>query len=157
MREIQSASGKIGRIVAFRLRPGTDVMEGITAMCEKENIKNGVILSMIGSLNGAKVFNPEPLATSKIGFGYGDPIKFGGAIELVTGAGMICHSEKDEVLLHVHVSLSDRHGNAYGGHLIPGNIVLLTVDVMIGVIEGIDMVRKYDDETEIPMFSPTQL
>lgn len=154
---IKVASGKMKRTIAFRLRPGTDVMEAITGVCEQEGIKNGVIVSCLGSLRSAVVFNPEPKPNAKIGFGYGDPIEFKGPIELVSATGMICHGDDGKVLLHVHASLSDQHGNAFGGHLIPGNKVLITVDVIINEIEGIDMVRKYDDETEIPIFHPDQL
>ena len=45
---IERATGNIKRVVAFRLKPGMDVLKGIEEVCKTENIKNGVILSGIG-------------------------------------------------------------------------------------------------------------
>ncbi len=147
-------NGKINRVIVMRLFPGMDVMTSLAEACEQANLKNGIILSMIGSLRNAQFMNPEPKAGTVMGYGYGDPIKLKGAIELVAGAGTICHADDGEVLLHCHVCLSDKSGKAYGGHFIPGNEVLLTVDVVIGEIEDVDMVRKFDEQTGIVMFAP---
>ena len=100
--------------------------------------------------------NPEPKETARMGFGYGDPIVLEGAIELVSGAGMVCHNDKGEVMLHIHVALSDVTGAGYGGHLIPGNEVLLTTDVVLGVVEGVEMLRLYDEQTDLVQFDPQQ-
>ena len=51
---IEMASGKIIRTVAFRMQPGEDLLLGIQKVCEEKNIKNGCILTGIGSLNGAR-------------------------------------------------------------------------------------------------------
>lgn len=45
MQSIEHAAGSIKRVVAFRLKPGMDVLKGIEEICKAENIKNGVILS----------------------------------------------------------------------------------------------------------------
>lgn len=154
---IRSAEGKIGRTVAFRLPPGEDVLEGLAKVCEKHNINNGVIVSAIGSLQGAKFFSPVPLPDKKAGYGYGDPMQLTGPIELVTADGMICVGLEGETLFHVHCAFSDQNGNAYGGHLIEGNEVLLTVDMVIAEVEGIHMGRAFDEDLEVPIFNPTQL
>ena len=54
------------------------------------------------------------------------------------------------------MTLTDRHGNAHGGHLVEGTKVLLTVDVIIGEISGVIMGRKFDNELEVPLFAPRQ-
>ena len=151
---MQSAEGNISRVVAFRLSPGEDVLEGLQQACEKHHINNGVILSGIGSLDGARFFDPVPLPNKKAGYGYSDPIELFGPIELVTAAGMICHNEKGELLFHVHVGLSDGNGRGYGGHLIAGNKVLLTVDMVLGEVSGLTMGRKYDEDLEVYLFHP---
>lgn len=152
---IQTVKGSFKELIAFRLPPGTDVMEGIKQGCEENNIKNGFIISAIGSLNGAVFLNPVPIAQMKLGYGYGEPIVLRGPIELVSAVGMICHNG-EETLLHIHCCLSDQHGNGYGGHMTEGNKVLITTDVMIGVVDGIDMIRKMDEEAGIPIFHPEQ-
>lgn len=154
--DMEMAQGKLGRVVAIRLKPGTDVLLGLEEACKRNNINNGVILSAIGSLDGVKFCNPVELPEKKAGYGYGEILHLTGPIELTSAAGIICHDDKGTTNLHVHISLSDRHGNAHGGHLVEGTKVLLTVDVIIAEIEGLVMGRKFDDELEVPLFAPRQ-
>ena len=44
-----SAEGKLGRVIVLRMKPGTDLLDGMLAACEKHQIRNGVIISAIGS------------------------------------------------------------------------------------------------------------
>jgi predicted DNA-binding protein with PD1-like motif len=150
-----SASGKISRVVAFRLTPGEDLLEGLMQVCEEHKLNNGLILSGIGSLRNVRVFNPVPLPGKKVGFGYGEPINLVGPIELISTSGMICKGEKGETLFHVHCNFSDQNGGGWGGHLIEGNKVLITADFVIGEIEGINMGRRFDPEVELLIFHPT--
>lgn len=149
-----SASGKIGRVVAFRLTPGEDLLEGLAEACEKHNLNNGLILTGIGSLRAARFFNPVPLKDRKIGYGYGDPIVLHGPIELVGASGMICKGDKGEILFHVHCNFSDQNGGGWGGHLIEGNRVLITADFVIGEVEGLNMGRRFDEDVELMIFNP---
>ena len=144
--EMEMAEGRLGRVIALRLKPGTDVLLGLTEACKRAGINNGVILSAIGSLDGVSYCNPVELPT-KAGYGYG---------EVTSGAGIICHDDEGNTNLHVHMSLSDRYGNAHGGHLVEGTKVLLTVDVMLAEVDGLVMGRKFDNELEVPLFAPRQ-
>ena len=147
MQSIEHAAGSIKRVVAFRLKPGMDVLKGIEEICKAENIKNGVILSGIGSLDGAAFCNPVPLKDKKAGYGYGEPTILYGPIELTAAAGMICHDDDGNLLLHVHMSMSDQHGTGHGGHLIEGTKVLLTTDMVIAELDGLVMGRRFDEGT----------
>jgi len=153
---MQMASGSIRRVVAMRLTPGEDVLEGLQAACAKASINNGIVLSGIGSLNGAAYYNPIPIAGKKAGYGYGEAIMLRGPIELLSMSGMICQGEDGETLLHIHCSLSDQYGNGHGGHLVEGNKVLLTVDIMVGEVEDIVMRRRYDEDLDIYIFNPVE-
>ena len=149
------AEGKLGKVIVLRLKPGTDVLLGLTEACKKAGIKNGVILSCIGSLAVVKYCNPVEVPT-KAGYGYGEVLHLTGPIELTAAAGIICHDDEGNTNLHVHVNLSDRHGGAHGGHLVEGTKVLLTVDAVIGEIEGAELLRKFDNDLEVPLLSPQQ-
>ena len=85
-----SAVGKMGRVVVIRLTPGTDLLEGIQAACEKYQIRNGVIINAIGSLDGVRFCNVEPLPEKKCGYGYGRVLSLNETIEL-TGAGGVSY------------------------------------------------------------------
>lgn len=153
---MEMAQGNLGRVVALRLRPGTDVLLGLEEACKRAGINNGVILSAIGSLDGVQFCNPVELPEKKAGYGYGETLHLTGPIELTSASGIICHDDAGNTNLHVHISLSDRHGNAHGGHLVEGTKVLLTVDVILAEIEGLVMGRKFDQELEVPLFAPRQ-
>ena len=153
---LEMAQGEIKRVIAVRLRPGTDVLKGLEEACKRAGICNGVILSGIGSLDGVQFCNPVELPGKKAGYGYGETLHLTGPIELTSAAGIICHDDQGVTNLHVHVSLSDRHGNAHGGHLVEGTKVLLTVDVVIAELGGLVMGRKFDPELEVPLFAPRQ-
>ena len=153
--DMEMAQGKLGRVIAVRLKPGTDVLLGLQEACERNGINNGVILSAIGSLQDPHFCNPVELPT-KAGYGYGETLHLTGPIELTSASGIICHDDEGNTNLHVHMTVTDRHGNAHGGHLVEGTKVLLTVDVILAEIDGLVMGRKFDTELEVPLFAPRQ-
>ena len=153
--DMEMAQGKLGRVVALRLKPGTDVLLGLEEACKRSGINNGVILSAIGSLDSPHFCDVVEVPT-KAGYGYGEVLYLTGPIELTNASGIICHDDEGNTNLHVHMTLTDRHGNAHGGHLVEGTKVLLTVDVIIAEIEGLVMGRKFDEELEVPLFAPRQ-
>ena len=120
-------------------------------------INNGVIISAIGSLNGVRYCSVDDLPGTKAGYGYSGILTLEGPIELTSASGIVCHDSDGNTNLHVHITLSDRNGTAYGGHLVEGTKVLLTTDVVIGEIEGIRMGREFNDELGVPLFAPKQL
>lgn len=153
------AEGQIGRVFIGRLLPGTDLIEGIEKICTDYDIKNGVVTTAIGSLQKAvfKYLIPNPKL--KIGAGYGEPYELDGPIEFCSGMGLICQNENGDVNIHFHgvFNTSIKKGcekvvpdYIYGGHIEAGkNPVAATLDIMIVEIKGVDVVRKYDEETEI--------
>jgi predicted DNA-binding protein with PD1-like motif len=153
---VEIAEGKIKKIYAIRLKPGTDLLRGLEEICKDKQLKNGLILSGIGSLDGVKFCNPVEIPEKKAGYGYGEILHLSGPIELTSATGLICHDSSGEINLHVHISLSDRYGNAHGGHLVEGTKVLLTADLVIGEIEGLTMGREFDKDLEVPIFAPKQ-
>ena len=153
--DMEMAQGKLGRVVALRLKPGTDVLLGLEEACKRSGINNGVILSAIGSLDSPHFCDVVEVPT-KAGYGYGEVLHLTGPIELTNASGIICHDDEGNTNLHVHMTLTDRHGNAHGGHLVEGTKVLLTTAVVIAEINGIVMGRKFDNELEVPLFAPRQ-
>lgn len=152
---METAVGGLSRVLAIRLKPGTDVLLGLEEACKANGINNGVILSAIGSLRDPHFCDVVELPT-KAGYGYGETLHLTGPIELTNASGIICHDDEGNTNLHVHMTVTDRHGNAHGGHLVEGTKVLLTVDVIIGEISGVIMGRKFDNELEVPLFAPRQ-
>ena len=154
--EMISAEGKLGRVVVVRLTPGTDLLGGIQAACEKYRIRNGVIISAIGSLDGVRFCDVEPLPEKKCGYGYGKVLSLDETIELTGAGGVICSDAAGNINLHIHISMSDKTGKAYGGHLVEGTKVLMTADIVLGEIEGIALLREHDPEMDVYLLSPQQ-
>lgn len=153
---LESAEGTLKRIVSVRLAPGDDLLKGMEDACKKHGIKNGVILSGIGSLRSALFFTPVVLPDTKAGYGYSTPLEMAGPIELISVSGAVCEGSDGKPSLHVHCCFGDSEGNTRAGHLIEGNPVLLTADICIGEYEGIRVMRSMDDELGVPIAHPIQ-
>lgn len=145
--------GQIGRLIPARLKPGADLIEGIEKICKDFGVKNAFVCCSIGSLQKAAFQYLIPKPQLKLKTGYGEPLEVPGPIELVAGMGIVCHNEKGEMATHLHAFFSDyRPGpdHGYGGHMVKGkNPILATMDLLILEVKGVDITRKYDEETEI--------
>lgn len=141
--EIIMSQGRLGRIIVARVKPGADVLEALKQIAIDSNIKSGVILTCVGSLNkevlrNVKKFPPklpvtdEQRATQVME----EPM------EILAVYGDIAR-ENGEVSVHGHIIVSSGDGaKAYGGHLIKGNIVWTTMEVIIAEILDVDMRRE---------------
>lgn len=154
---MQSAKGSFKNIYAIRLEPGEEVMGSLHKLCERYNIRHGVIISAVGSLSGASFFDPAPIPGKEGLYGYGDPIELPTPVELISLDGIICTGEANDIQFHIHCCLADRHGKAYAGHFKEGNHVLTTVELVIGELDNIFMSRKVDPVRGVPVFTPVQL
>lgn len=149
-----AAEGTGGRVIAARLRPGTDLIGGIAAVCRAHNIKQGYISCVIGSLRQVEYVLPVTDASTPSGIRYSDPIKAGGPIELISGQGVICQSPEGELLIHFHASFCDPAGKTLAGHFSAGgNPVLVTAEMILTEISGTRMMRRPDPEVGLMMLS----
>ena len=155
--QINAAQGRMGRVVVIRLAPGTDLLGGIQEACEKYQIHSGVVISAIGSLQNVRFCDVEALPEKKCGYGYGKILQLDETIELTGAGGVICSDAENNINLHIHISMSDKNGKAYGGHLVEGTKVLMTADIVLGEIEGMYMLREYNEDMDVYLLSPQQL
>jgi len=148
-------SGGLSRVVPLRLLPGTDLMTGLKKVCEDNGVRHGTILSAIGTLRQLTIQIFVPKDRAKLGAGYDPPQTIPGPIEIMGIQGVIMETESGEVALHLHGVFCDKEGKTLGGHLVPGgNPVLATLDVVIGEVSGVRMMQRYDEETDLNLFSP---
>ena len=54
-------------------------------------------------------------------------------LEIITLTGYLKSTES-----HIHISVSDESCNVHGGHLMPGSIVLKSLDILLGVIPNLN-------------------
>lgn len=129
-------SGQFERVVVLRFKFKTDLLAGLERMVNEQNIKNGVILSGIGSLRGYHVhqINNRDFPTRNI---------FTKALDtpcdLVGMNGYIVNG-----VLHAHMTIGTGD-KAIAGHLEPGTEVFTYAIVTVGVMNGTDL-SKVDDK-----------
>lgn len=150
---VQYAVGKVGKSVATRILPGTDLLTGIETVCRETGIKNASV-ECFGSFEKAGYLYLVPKPSAKIGSGYGDIVRAEGPVEFLNGTGVVCQND-GACDIHFHATMCDKTGKVFGGHLVKGeNPVLTTVDMIINEILDVQMIRKYDEETDLTQFSP---
>ncbi len=96
-----------------------------------------------------------PQEKSSIGVGYGDLKVKQGPIEFLQGTGVVCRRD-DAFDTHFHGTMCDQDGNVFGGHLVKGENPVITVDLVLTEIDGVDFYRKYDEETNGNQFYPVE-
>jgi len=121
---------------AKRLKPGTDLKKELQEIIESEKIQGGVLLSCVGSLEKA-VLRLAGAHPDK------EPMKeIEGPLEIVSATGTLSQDG-----MHIHLSVADKNGSMYGGHLKEGCVVGTTAEVVIGESESNTFHRRPDEET----------
>ncbi len=116
----------------FRLTPGLDLREEIDKFVVEKKIKAGCILTCVGNLQKVII----RMADASI-------IKdYEGTFEIVSLVGTVESGNS-----HLHISISDKEGNVFGGHLKNGSKVGITAEVVILSLEDIAFKRVYDEKT----------
>ena len=130
-------TGQFDRIVVIRVKSRADLLHGIEMMVKQEHIRNGVILSGIGSLRGYHVhqINNRDFPTRNIF-----------TKELTTGCDLVgMNGYVVNGVVHAHMTLGTGE-KAIAGHLEPGTEVFTYAIVTVGVMNGTDL-GKVDDKT----------
>jgi predicted DNA-binding protein with PD1-like motif len=114
-------------VIVVGLDSGDDLLGSIEEAIDKMGIKNGVIVSGIGSLSVARYHIVEP--------GIEKPwkdkfITKDGTIEVMCLQGIIADGEP-----HLHISLS-QGDKAFGGHLEKGCKILTVSEIVIKRVSG---------------------
>ena len=149
-----SAAGRITRILAARLLPGKDVVEGVIELIKENGIASGTVTA-IGSLRSATVVWPKSMEITE------DPMdvavfhKMEGPVELGIGHGLFGIDEDGEVVMHIHGLVMDKDGNMRCGNLVPGSApVLATVDLTIQEMGDMKLVPTLDKIFKHKMLRP---
>ena len=106
----------------YNFSKGLDVYYSLNELNKYHN-STSFLISAVGDLS--KVSFKCPLDNK--------PVIFEKKLEIITLSGYLRSSES-----HLHISVSDENCNVFGGHLLPGTIVLKSLDVLIGVIPNLN-------------------
>jgi predicted DNA-binding protein with PD1-like motif len=128
---------KSGPVYQGRLEKGVDIVSGLTAIMQQNNIAAGMV-SGIGAVSEAQLgyFNAQTKTYEKRSFQEN--------MEIVSLKGNI--SIKDNgIFPHLHVVLSSRDFSAVGGHLFSGTVYAFEFEVI--PFENTPFVRAFDNDT----------
>ena len=115
--------------LAFRLKPGDDLKPELAAFARREQLKAGLILTAVGSLTAVhtRYANREAGVLRE------------GHFEILSLVGTLAADG-----MHVHLSVADRDGFTFGGHLLDGCVVYTTAEIVVGELAALEFTRESD-------------
>ena len=129
---------KLKRTIIGQFPHGTDLLEGLTQLVQKENIRCGRIHGIGATTHAIVAYYDQN--TKKY-----NSMEFKGGMEILNMHGNV--SIRDvKPFVHVHILLSDPQGKVFGGHLMAGT-KLWACEVFIDEYEGEELVRGHDEKT----------
>lgn len=110
--------------------PDEDLKEGIIKIINQNEVKSGIIVSIVGSLSSATLrMANEQIRTFK------------GPFEIVSAEGIVAKNG-----IHVHIAVSGEEGYVIGGHLKKGCIIKTTAEIAILKL-NLKLRRVFDPKT----------
>ena len=126
-----------------RLAHGSDLLRSLTQLCKENNIRLGG-LTVIGAVQAARLqYYNQP------GKEYQESL-IEEPLEITSLVGNI--SEKDgQPFVHAHLTLANREGRVFGGHLAEGTVVF-AAEFTIEAYEGPALQRRFDGVTGLSLW-----
>jgi hypothetical protein len=134
--DVYAITGHFDRVVILRFKYKADLLAGMQQIVKQQKIKNGVILSAIGSVRGYQIHEVSNRTLPSKDTFVKNPTA---PADLIGMTGYIINGR-----IHPHVTLANPD-RAFGGHLEPGTTVFTFAIVTIGVLDdGVDLSRVDD-------------
>ncbi|MCK2178922.1 DUF296 domain-containing protein [Hafnia paralvei] len=113
---------------SLRLQPGAELIEQLRQFIQVNHIKAGWIASVVGSLSSVSLRYAGCEFTSLIE----------GKFEVIALGGTL-----DSQFEHLHMSVADETGRVIAGHVMSGNIVRTTLELIIGELCDVEFSRQH--------------
>lgn len=120
---------------ALRLKPGQDLKVELQKFQKDHHLPSAWIVTTVGSLRHLRVRLANRTEASQ----------FDGPFEIVSLVGTLSADGA-----HLHISASDGEGRTIGGHLVDGNPVYTTAEIVIGSSPDLQFRRRPDPATGYP-------
>ncbi|MBI3193142.1 MAG: DNA-binding protein [Ignavibacteriae bacterium] len=129
---------KLLRTIIGQLPHGSDLLESLAEIVQRENIKLGRISGIGATTHAVVAYYDQNMKKY-------NPLEFSGGMESLSLNGNV--SIRDEKpFVHVHILLGDAEGKVFGGHLLSGT-KLFACEVTIDEFEGEKLERGFDEKT----------
>ncbi|MBG8552891.1 DNA-binding protein [Hymenobacter sp. BT594] len=117
------------RTYALRLRPGDDLRRELQRFVEQHQLRAAAVLTCVGSLTEVSLRLANQSGASA----------YHGHFEIVSLVGTLALSGS-----HLHLAVADSTGRMLGGHLLEGNRVYTTAELVIGELPKLEFRRETD-------------
>ncbi|MHA1949880.1 MAG: PPC domain-containing DNA-binding protein [Candidatus Thorarchaeota archaeon] len=141
---VRSIQTEAKRVIFSRMYPGEDVLETIEAVATEYGVNSGHI-TLIGAVSGVKLGYFHLRANEYRDFTIDEDV------EVVSCMGNIS-TLNGKPMVHAHIIVSDEKGKCYGGHLMRGCKVSVTIELVITETE-IDLARARDETTGLNLLN----
>jgi len=121
-------------LIVLSLGPDDLLLESIEAAARKARIHTGSVVSGLGSLKRASFHT------------LGCHQELDEPLEIIGLTGAIANYEP-----HIHLTLSDRSGRFYGGHLKGGCPIATVAEISILRLPDLRLIRRIRDGSHIPL------
>jgi len=139
--EVMPYTGKT-QLVTIGFKPGEMLLESIQEAIASQGIRNGAVVSGIGTLKTCRMHYVEHTH-----FPPKDHIfELSKPLELLSVSGLIADGEP-----HLHIVVSCGENEVYGGHLHERSEVLYLAEIAILVFNEHAMVRQPDPERKVKL------
>ncbi len=116
-------------MMPIRLAPGADLRRALEDFGAGQGGGAAFVVAGIGSLNEARLrFAGESAASTIVG-----------PIEILSLSGSLGASGA-----HLHMSVADAAGRVRGGHVVYGNTVRTTAEILVALLSGWTLTREHD-------------
>ncbi len=125
------------RVLIFRFKYQTDLLDGLRQMIRQNHVRNGVIINGAGSVTGYQVHQVSNRTLPSKNMFVADPTQ---PADIISMSGYVLNGQ-----LHPHIGLAEPD-KAFGGHLEPGTKVFTFAIVTVGVLPDALDLSKLDDK-----------
>jgi len=136
-----------GQFAAKRLLPGQDLKHELLVWAKENSWMAAVVVSSVGSLSEVRLrlANTQPGASAFL--------EKKGPFEILSLNGTLSAQG-----LHMHLAVADSTGHCWGGHLVEGNRIYTTCELIIADCLDFQFARELDSHTgfrELTIRRPT--
>lgn len=122
-------------VLVIGMQAGDRLLESIQDACARHGVRNGVVVSGIGTLKNVRIHYITDIRLPPTeGF-----VNVEKPLELLSMSGVIADGAP-----HLHVTVSCMKEPAFGGHLEPGSEIAYLAEVVILKFAGLEMCRRAD-------------
>jgi len=139
-----------GRYVVVRAKKDEDLLLSIARICESLNLRQGLIVTCIGSLASARIAGASARSDRKVGYGHSVVEEIPGPLSVLACQGTIAQGEGGAPSPHLHGIFLTADGRAVGGHIFEGSKVLITMEIGLLETTGESIYRRVVADTGTP-------